>query len=163
MPKKIKDFFPKVILFQPEIAQNVGTIARLCTCFGVPMHVIEPCGFPFSSKALKRAMMDYGDVTSVVRHISFKNYLDKMVVSEKNCRMVLLTTKGNECLWDFQFAKDDHLFFGSEGSGVPHDVAAKADAKLHIPMPGMGRSLNLAVSVGIALGEATRQLRKNDG
>ena len=158
----IKEIFvcsPKIVLFQPEIAQNLGTILRLCACFGVSLDVIEPCGFPFSSKALKRSMMDYGQLGSVTRHINFQKYSDKRCLSSKTNRMILLTTKGNKCLWDFNFCKSDHLFFGNEGHGVPDIVAEKANARVFIPMPGKGRSLNLAVSVGIALSEATRQLR----
>ena len=150
--------FLKIILFEPEIAQNMGAIVRLCACFGVSLSVIEPCGFPFSSKALKRAMMDYGELTNVDRHISFQNYLEEKNTGDQKSRMILLTTKGNESLWDFNFSAGDHLFFGNEGHGVPDNVAVKSDAKVYIPMPGGGRALNLAISAGIALGEATRQL-----
>lgn len=149
----------KIILFQPEIAQNLGTILRLCTCFGVSLDVIEPCGFPFSSKALKRAMMDYGELTSVTRHISFQKYCDKKMLSGQESRMILLTTKGSECIWDFDFNQGDNLIFGNEGHGVPNFVVEKANAKVFIPMPGGGRSLNLAVSVGISVSEVSRQLR----
>ena len=159
MIKEILARSPKIVLFQPEIAQNLGTIIRLCACFGVSLDVIEPCGFPFSAKALKRSMMDYGQLDSLTRHINFQNYNDKKSLNAQTSRMILLTTKGNECLWDFNFCKGDHLFFGNEGHGVPEFVAEQANARVFIPMPGKGRSLNLAVSVGIALGEATRQLR----
>jgi tRNA (cytidine/uridine-2'-O-)-methyltransferase len=103
-------------------------------------------------------MMDYGELTNVHRHISFQNYVEEKNISDQKSRMILLTTKGNDCLWDFNFSAGDHLFFGNEGHGVPDNVAAKADAKVYIPMPGGGRALNLALSAGIALGEATRQL-----
>ena len=159
MIKEIIVRSPKIVLFQPEIAQNLGTILRLCACFGVSLDVIEPCGFPFSSKALKRSMMDYGRLGSVTRHINFNKYNEKTFLNAQTSRMILLTTKGDKCLWDFNFCKGDHLFFGNEGYGVPDIVAEKANARVFIPMPGKGRSLNLAVSVGIALGEATRQLR----
>ncbi len=151
---------PEIILFEPEIPQNLGTILRLCSCFGVSLNVIEPCGFPFSSKALKRAMMDYGELDSIMRYTSFQKYHDYKLLTSKRSRMVLLTTKGNKCLWDFKFNYGDHLFFGNEGHGVPENVAQKANAKVFIPMPGGGRSLNLAVSTGIALSESLRQLRK---
>ena len=159
MTKEIIVSSTKIVLFQPEIAQNLGTILRLCTCFGVSLDVIEPCGFPFSSKALKRSMMDYGRLESVTRHINFQQYDEQKYLNVQTSRMILLTTKGNQCLWDFNFSKGDHLFFGNEGHGVPDIIAEKANARVFIPMPGKGRSLNLAVSVGIALGEATRQLR----
>ena len=161
MKEKIYVNSPKIILFQPEIAQNLGTILRLCTCFGVSLHVIEPCGFPFSSKALKRSMMDYGELDYVTRHVNFQKYSNARSLNNETTRMILLTTKGNKCLWDFNFSRGDHLFFGNEGHGVPDTVAKQANARVFIPMPGKGRSLNLAVSVGIALSEATRQLRNN--
>ena len=152
---------PKIILFQPEIAQNLGTILRLCTCFGVQLNVIEPCGFPFSSKALKRSMMDYGELDSVTRYINFQGYHEERIARSEQNRMILFTTKGNQCLWDFAFCQSDHLFFGNEGHGVPESIAQKSSARVFIPMPGRGRSLNLAVSAGIAISELTRQLRHN--
>ena len=150
----------KIVLFQPEIAQNMGAIVRLCACFGISLGVIEPCGFPFSSKALKRAMMDYGELNDVEKYINFQKYFDQKKVQNSESRMILLTTKGEECLWDFKFSACDHLFFGNEGHGVPNSVAIKSDAKVYIPMQGGGRSLNLSISAGIALAEATRQLEK---
>jgi len=150
----------KIVLFQPEIAQNMGAIVRLCACFGISLGVIEPCGFPFSSKALKRAMMDYGELNDVEKYINFQKYFDQKKVQNSESRMILLTTKGEESLWDFKFSACDHLFFGNEGHGVPNSVAIKSDAKVYIPMQGGGRSLNLSISAGIALGEATRQLEK---
>jgi len=150
----------KIVLFQPEIAQNMGAIVRLCACFGISLGVIEPCGFPFSSKALKRAMMDYGELNDVEKYINFQKYFDQKKVQNSESRMILLTTKGEECLWDFKFSACDHLFFGNEGHGVPNSVAIKSDAKVYIPMQGGCRSLNLSISAGIALGEATRQLEK---
>ena len=149
---------PKIILFQPEIAQNLGTIIRLCTCFGVSLDIIEPCGFPFSCKALRRSMMDYGELESITRHNSFQEYKKCNESVVQPSRMILFTTKGTESLWEFNFFDRDHLIFGNEGHGVPEEVAQKAAAKVFIPMPGKGRSLNLAISVGIALSEALRQL-----
>ena len=147
-----------LVLFQPEIAQNMGTILRLCACFGVSLNIIEPCGFPFSSKGLKRAAMDYADFADVRRHINFKKYFEEISEKFENSRLILLTTKGTRSLWDFNFRANDHLIFGNESSGVPIFVSDQADARIFIPMPAGGRSLNLAVSAGIALGEATRQL-----
>ena len=92
--------------------------------------------------------------------LSTEKYFDGKKVQILESRMILLTTKGDECLWDFKFSVGDHLFFGNEGHGVPNNVAIKSDAKVFIPMRGGGRSLNLAISAGIALGEATRQLLK---
>ena len=105
--------------------------------------------------------MDYGELTSVKRHINFEEYYQQSFISPEKNRMILLTTKGNDCLWDFAFCEGDHLFFGNEGHGVPDSISDRAKARVFIPMPGHGRSLNLAVSVGIALSEVTRQLRDN--
>ncbi len=145
-------------LFQPEIAQNMGTVIRLCACFGIPFNVIEPCGFPFSGKALKRSAMDYASFAEVKRYVSFRSYHEDMMQKSKKNRLILFSTKGSCALWDFQFRKNDHLIFGNESSGVPAYVSEKVDEQVYIPMFGRGRSLNIAVSAGIGLGEATRQL-----
>jgi tRNA (cytidine/uridine-2'-O-)-methyltransferase len=158
MLKKDHSRLLKIVLFEPEIAQNVGTIVRLCACFGISLGVIGPCGFPFSSRALKRTMMDYGDLNNIESYNSFQKYFEEKKNQKQESRMILLTTKGNKCLWDFKFSTGDHLFFGNEGHGVPNTIATESDAKVFIPMPGEGRSLNLAVSASIALAEATRQL-----
>ncbi len=145
----------KVVCYEPDIAQNLGTTIRLCACFGVKLVIIEPCGFPFSSRALKRSSLDYAEFADVSKYKNFESFCLDHVGS----RLILLTTKTNRNIWDFSFKSNDVLVMGSETSGVSELVAQKVDAKLVIPMPGGGRSLNVAVSTGIALGEATRQLR----
>ena len=128
---------------------------RLSACFSVPIDVIEPCGFPFSVKALRRSAMDYADIADITRHNSWDTYL-----SEKpEGRIVLMTTVGATPLWDFQFQSGDTILMGRESAGAPAEVHARADAAVLIPMPGGGRSLNVAMSAGIAVGEALRQLR----
>ncbi len=127
---------------------------RLAACFDVPIDVIEPCGFPFSVKALRRSAMDYADIADITRHDSWELFQE-----QREGRLILLTTKSATPLWDFKFQAGDILMTGRESAGVPDDVAMAADARLLIPMPGGGRSLNVAVSSGIALGEAVRQLR----
>ena len=156
---KLKDrLLLNVALFQPEIAQNMGTILRLCACFGVPLHVIRPCGFPFSSKALKRAAMDYQEFGVLKTYANFRKYLEESSRKMESTRLILLTTKVKNSLWTFNFHENDHILLGNESSGVPSFVAEQADARICIPMLGGGRSLNVAVSAGIALGEASRQL-----
>ena len=141
--------------FQPDIALNLGSMIRLSACFSVPIDVIEPCGFPFSVKALRRSAMDYADIADITRHNSWDTYL-----SEKpEGRIVLMTTVGATPLWDFQFQSGDTILMGRESAGAPAEVHARADAAVLIPMPGGGRSLNVAMSAGIAVGEALRQLR----
>ena len=157
--EKLKDrLLLNVALFQPEIAQNMGTILRLCACFGVPLHVIRPCGFPFSSKALKRAVLDYSNLTEPKTHLNYVSYIESQKSSGENGRNILLTTRGSTDLWRFKFKEFDSLVFGNESSGVSDDVRNSVNETVAIPMPGGGRSLNLAVSAGIALGEAIRQL-----
>jgi len=146
---------PRLAVYQPDIAPNLGTMIRLCACFGVPVDVIEPCGFPFSVKALRRAAMDYADIADVTRHDSWTRFQ-----AARSGRLILLTTAADAALWDHAFDVSDTLLVGRESAGVPAEVHAAADHRLAIPMPGGGRSLNVAVSAGIALGEAMRQLHR---
>ena len=145
--------FMRIALFQPDIAGNVGTILRLAACFGVPCDIIEPCGFAFSDRALKRAGMDYAAAAAVTRHADWERY----AAAQGRRRLVLLTSKAVASLYDFAFEQDDALMFGSESAGVPDHVRGRADAALRIPMEPGFRSLNLAVSAGIALSEALRR------
>lgn len=142
----------RIALFQPDIAQNVGTILRLGACLGVGIDIVEPCGFPFGDAALKRAGLDYLDHASFIRHQSWEAFL-----ATKPTRIVLLTTKAEHVFTDFAFDRTDTLLLGRESAGVPPEVAARADARLKIPLkPGL-RSLNVAVAGAMVLGEALRQ------
>lgn len=145
----------RLAAYKPDIAPNLGTMIRLCACLGVPIDVIGPCGFPFSVKALRRAAMDYADIAQVTRHDSWARY----AADRPPGRLVLLTTAGEEPLWDVAFRPTDTLLVGRESAGVPPEVHAAADLRVLIPMPGGGRSLNVAVAAAMALGEAVRQLR----
>ncbi|MEO9600951.1 tRNA (cytidine(34)-2'-O)-methyltransferase [Parasphingorhabdus sp.] len=145
----------RIALYQPEIAGNLGTILRTCACLNVPVDIIEPCGFPFSDRSLKRAGMDYFDHVQYTRHADWDAF--RATVDSQNARIILLSSKADAPLHGFAYQKNDILLFGSEGSGVPQDIHDQADSRITIPMrPGM-RSLNLAVSAGMALGEALRQ------
>jgi tRNA (cytidine/uridine-2'-O-)-methyltransferase len=142
----------RIALFQPDIAGNVGTILRTAACFGVGVDPIEPMGFAWSDRALARAGMDYADTADVTRHADWSAF-----ETQVRGRIVLLTTKGAIRLDRAAFGADDILLFGSESAGAPDFVHDRADLRVTIPMrPGM-RSLNLAVSAGIALAEALRQ------
>ncbi|MEO1551883.1 MAG: tRNA (cytidine(34)-2'-O)-methyltransferase [Pseudomonadota bacterium] len=143
----------RLAAYQPDIAPNLGALIRIAACFGVGLDVIEPCGFPVSDKTLRRAAMDYGKSAEITRHDDWNRFLDQRAPG----RLVLLTTKGAEGLWDFAFQPTDILLLGRESAGVPETVAARADARVRIPMPGGGRSLNVAVSGAVALAEALRQ------
>ncbi|MBB4640254.1 tRNA (cytidine(34)-2'-O)-methyltransferase [Rhizorhapis suberifaciens] len=145
----------RVALYQPDIAGNTGTIIRLAACFGVPVDIIEPCGFPFSDRQLKRAAMDYAKAAQIVRRPNFEAFAQAM--QEGGHRIVLLTSKGDVRLPDAEFQVGDVLLLGSESAGVPDDVHQYAGLRIRIPMQIGLRSLNIAVAAGIALGEALRQ------
>lgn len=146
----------RITLIQPDIAGNVGTILRLAACFDVACDIVEPCGFPFSDRALKRAGMDYAAAARTTRHADWDAYLD----AEGHRRLVLISSRADRSLYDFPFEPDDRLLFGSESAGVPDIVRGRADAALRIPMQPGFRSLNLAVAAGIALAEALRRCRQ---
>lgn len=143
----------RLALFQPAIPQNVGACIRLSACFGVELHVIEPTGFRFDDRAMKRAALDYGPLGHMTRHADW----DAFQRDRGPGRLVLFTTKGATPLPDFQFEADDVLLFGSEPSGAPDHVHAAADARVVIPLKPGARSLNLSVSAGIALFEGLRR------
>ncbi|MBB6308354.1 tRNA (cytidine(34)-2'-O)-methyltransferase [Xanthobacter tagetidis] len=142
-------------LYCPDIAQNAGTTLRTGACLGVPVHIIEPAGFPVGAAAFRRAGMDYLDAALLVRHASFAAFEASRRAEGR--RLVLFTTAGETRYTDFVFAPTDALLFGRESQGVPQEVHALADARVTIPLrPGL-RSLNVAVSAAMGLGEALRQ------
>ena len=143
----------RLALFQPAIPQNVGACIRLGACFGVELHVIEPTGFRFDDRAMKRAALDYGPLGHMTRHAGW----DEFQRDRGPGRLVLFTTKGATPLDRFAFEAGDTLLFGSETSGAPDFVHAAADARVVIPIRPETRSLNLSVSAGIALWEGLRQ------
>ena len=142
----------RIALFEPEIAGNVGAVMRLGACLGVPVDLIEPLGFDWNDKRVRRTAMDYIDHVDVIRHPSFEAFRKATAG-----RLILLTTKAGPTLYDFTFQPDDILLFGKESAGVPAEVAAASDARLRIPLRPEVRSFNLATSAAIALGEALRQ------
>lgn len=145
----------RLALFQPDIAGNVGTIMRLCACFGVPLDIVLPCGFPCSDKQLKRSAMDYGASAESVLHTSFDAF--QQAQATDNRRLILLSSHADTPLPVGHFTVQDTIILGSESAGAPDFVHAAADLRLRIPMlPGF-RSLNIAVAAGIALSEALRQ------
>lgn len=144
----------RVALFQPDIAGNVGTIIRTAACLGARVDLIEPMGFAWGERALARAGMDYTQAAVVTRHADWAAFL-----ATADARLALFTTRGATRLDQTQFAPGDILLFGSEGGGVPEFVHDRADLRVRIPMGQGMRSLNLAVSAGIALAEALRQTK----
>jgi tRNA (cytidine/uridine-2'-O-)-methyltransferase len=145
----------RLALFQPDIPQNLGAALRLGACLGVPVDVIEPCGFPLSDAGVRRAAMDYGQIADLTRHASWAAFLADR--GRKKGRLLLFTTRGAQDFHGFEFRPDDILLFGRESAGVPDEVHAAADARLIIPLAPGARSLNLTVSAAIALSEALRQ------
>ena len=144
----------RLALYQPDIPPNVGTMMRLCACLGVAMDIIEPCGFPLDDAKLKRAAMDYIDHLDLTRHRSWEDFVGAGIGTR---RLVLLTTKGAVPYTDFPFQPGDILMVGRESAGVPDQVHDRADARIVIPVIPPLRSLNVAISSAMALGEALRQ------
>lgn len=144
----------RLALFQPDIPQNVGACIRQSACFGVELHVIEPVGFRFDDRAMKRAALDYGPLSHMTRHADW----DAFQRDRAPGRLVLFTTRGATALTAFEFQPEDILLFGRETAGAPDDVHAAADARVFIPIRPETRSLNLSVSAGIALWEGLRQM-----
>jgi tRNA (cytidine/uridine-2'-O-)-methyltransferase len=145
----------QLVAYQPDIPQNVGALTRLAACFATPLHIIEPCGFLLTDRALKRAALDYGGLARVIRHDSWGAFLagpDRIAG-----RLVLLTTRGATRLDAFAFTPSDLLLLGRESAGVPETVHSAADARVVIPLAAGARSLNVAMAGAIALAEAHRQ------
>jgi tRNA (cytidine/uridine-2'-O-)-methyltransferase len=144
----------RLALYQPDIPQNTGALLRLAACFGVGVDLIEPLGFLFDDRRLRRAALDYAALAAVARHASWPAFL---AAREPGSRLVLLTISGTVALTSFGFAPGDTLLLGRESAGVPGAVHAAADARLVIPLHPPARSLNVAQAGAIALYEALRQ------
>lgn len=143
----------RVALFEPEIAGNVGAVLRLGACLGAGVDLIEPMGFVWNDRRVRRAAMDYIDHVEIARHAGFAAFRQAVVPA----RLVLFTTGASQSLYEFRFAPGDVLLFGKESAGVPAEVADACDARVRIPMRPAVRSMNLASSVAVVLGEALRQ------
>lgn len=143
----------RLAAFQPDNPRNLGAMVRLAACFGVPLDVIEPCGFPFSVRALRASALDYAARAGIRRHDGWDAF--RAAVPG---RLVLLTTAGAAPLPAHAFAPGDVLLVGRESAGAPPELHAAAAARLRIPMPGGDRSLNVAMAAAIGLYEAARQL-----
>ena len=142
----------RLALYQPDIAQNAGSLLRLGACLGVGVDIIEPCGFVFSDRGFRRAGMDYLEQAALTRHTSWEAFRAAL-----SGRLVLLSTKAEHRYTDFAFAADDTLLLGRESAGVPEAVHDAADARLTVPMRTGLRALNVAQAGAMVLGEALRQ------
>jgi tRNA (cytidine/uridine-2'-O-)-methyltransferase len=145
----------RLALYEPDIPQNCGALLRLGACLGVGVDIIEPCGFLFSDKGLKRAGMDYLGEADYVRHDSWSAYR----AAKGAGRIVLLSSKADTAFTDFAFAPDDTILLGRESAGVPDAVHDAVDARLLIPMRAGMRSINVAQAGAMVLGEALRQTK----
>lgn len=145
----------RLALYQPDIPQNAGALLRLGACLGVPVDIIEPCGFVLGDRRLKRAGMDYLAAAALTRHPSWESFR-----AGRSGRLVLLTTQAPLAYHCFRFQADDTLLLGRESAGVPEAVHRAAEARLRIPLAAGMRSLNVALAAAMVLGEALRQTRR---
>ncbi len=143
----------RIALFEPEIAGNVGAVLRLGACMGAQVDLIEPMGFAWDDRRVRRTAMDYIDHVTIERHPGFDAFRETI----GSQRLVLFTTKATQSAYDFDFLPDDVLLFGKESAGVPLTVANACTFRVRIPMRPQVRSMNLATSTALALGEALRQ------
>ncbi len=150
----MKSDFLNIVLYEPEIPQNTGNIARLCACLGAKLYLVGRLGFNLSDKYLKRAGLDYWDKLQIEQVES----LSKLISENKNSRFFYFTTKTDRIYTDNKFEKGDFLVFGPESRGIPEEILNQnKETCLTIPMRKETRSLNLSNSVAIAAYEALRQ------
>lgn len=144
-----------IVLVEPQIPQNTGTIGRLCVNLGATLHLIKPLGFDIDDKAVKRAGLDYWQHLDLVVWENLDAFLAKHPIS---IHSYMATTKTDTLYFNAPFKKDDYILFGSETRGIDEKLLLKYPEQcITIPMGAKGRSLNLGVSVGIVLYDAVRQ------
>lgn len=148
-----------LVLYQPDIPQNLGAVLRLSACLGAAVHVIEPCGFPLDHQKMRRAGMDYIDRAIYHRHTSWNAFLDYRRAQPG--RLLLLETDGTARYTDIAYQPSDYIVLGRESAGTPRELYAHMDATLAIPMRDGSRSLNVAMSAGMLVAEACRQMGWN--
>ena len=148
----------RLALFQPDIPQNTGTLLRLGACLDLPIDIIEPCGFIFNEKSMKRAGMDYIEKATYRKHSSWNDFLKyRDEHKDEYGRLILLTTKATTPYTDFEFKENDIILMGRESAGVPEIVHQFVDSRLIIPMNANARSINVAISAVMVIGEALKQ------
>lgn len=146
-----------VVLVEPEIPQNTGSIGRLCLATGSTLHLVEPLGFDISNTRLKRAGLDYWEHLNLVRHTSLESFLESLPT---NAPCVYFTKKAGHTLFEHRFVAGTYLIFGKETAGLPDWLLnPRAHETVRIPLfDARVRSLNLANAVSIGVYEAIRQL-----
>ncbi|WP_379975495.1 tRNA (uridine(34)/cytosine(34)/5-carboxymethylaminomethyluridine(34)-2'-O)-methyltransferase TrmL [Edwardsiella ictaluri] len=144
-----------IVLFEPEIPPNTGNIIRLCANTGFHLHLIEPLGFIWDDKRLRRAGLDYHEFASIRRHHDYSSFLS----GEKPTRLFALTTKGTPAHSDVTYRDGDYLLFGPETRGLPSTIldSLPTAQKIRIPMLASSRSMNLSNAVSVVVYEAWRQ------
>ena len=143
----------RLVLFQPDIPQNTGTLLRLAACLGVSVDLIEPAGFVFTDRQFRRAGLDYTALATLHRYRCWDSFL----ATRPGGRLVLLTTGADTVYTAIRYRTDDMLLLGRESCGVPDAVHARADVRVRVPLIQGARSLNVAIAAAMVLGEALRQ------
>jgi tRNA (cytidine/uridine-2'-O-)-methyltransferase len=146
---------PKIALYEPDIPQNAAAIMRTCSCLGVMVEIIKPCGFMINDKRFKRVVMDYFDENMIKFYKNFDDFFQTK--KKEKGRIILMTTKASTSYTNFKFKLTDTMLFGRESAGVPEKVHKLSSNRLKIPLSIKKRSLNLASSVAITLAESLRQ------
>ncbi len=144
-----------IVLVEPQIPPNTGTIGRLCVNLDATLHLIKPLGFDIDDKAVKRAGLDYWNKLDLIVWDNFDTFLKAHPIDKHTH---LATTKTDQIYFNAEFEKGDYILFGSETKGIDEKVLLENQSRcITVPMGGAGRSLNLGVSVGIVAYEALRQ------
>ncbi len=151
------DNFINIVLYQPEIPQNTGNIARLCVSNDLHLHLIEPLGFKMTDKYLKRSGLDYFQYLNYTVYSNWQHFLE----GNQGANLWYLTTKATKLYWDVNYTMGDYLVFGPETKGLPKAIMAlNSEYLIKVPMSSENaRSLNLASTVQTAYYEAYRQLQ----
>jgi tRNA (cytidine/uridine-2'-O-)-methyltransferase len=142
-----------IVLYKPDIPQNTAAIVRLSACLNLKIHIIEPCGFNLNDSRFKRVVMDYINLSEIVRYSNFETFENK----NSKSRIILMTTKSKKIYHQFKFKKNDFLLFGRESAGVPSEIHKKIKDRLKVPLSEKARSLNVAMTVAIVASEALKQ------
>ncbi len=144
-----------VVLLEPRIPQNTGTIGRLCYALKAKLHLIKPYGFEINEKALRRAGLDYWKELEVFEYENIEDFWSKNPLSDRH---FFATTKTDNLYFEKEYKKDDYFYFGREDAGLPESLLDKnPDTCITIPMIDEARSLNIANSVSIVVYEALKQ------
>mgnify|MGYP003388200990 CR=1 FL=1 len=142
-----------IVLYKPDIPQNTAAIVRLSACLNLKVHIIEPCAFNLDDSRFKRVVMDYINLSKIIRYSDYKTFQSK----NKKSRIILMTTKSKKFYHQFKFRKNDFILFGRESAGVPSEIHQKIKNRLKVPLSGNARSLNVAMTVAIVASEALKQ------